>query len=146
MKSFFIYNLNKGLIVVSRCILTIVVCLVPFYFCSCESDNFFDKYPPEIIYYQYDRVETTEFNQITLEQGVTDYTLKARVSAPNKLAVINVYRDAQLVLNIVDFTKESKDSEYYLSCPLSNISGKVIIRTEAKDKKGNVTVKEFSIN
>ena len=109
---------------------------------SCGKDDFFDRFPPEIMFYQYDQVETADFNQISLEAGQNEYVVKARVSAPNKLAQIKVYRDNEMVLVITEF---NKDTEHWLSYPVTNISSKVTIRVEAIDRNDHSTVKDFLI-
>lgn len=123
----------------------IIILLALISFSSCEKD-FFERFPPEIMYYQYDVVETADFNKITLKDGVTEYTLKARISAPNELAIIQVYRDEKLIRTINDFSKESKSTEYFMTEVLAHITDKVTIRTEATDKNGKKTIKVFTIN
>lgn len=123
----------------------IIILLALIGFSSCEED-FFERFPPEIMYYQYDVVETADFNKITLEAGVTEYTLKARISAPNELALIQVYREDKLLRTVNDFSKEAKPTEYFMTEVLTNITGKVVIRTEATDKNGKKTIKTFTVN
>lgn len=116
--------------------------LILLFFTACDKDDFFDRFPPEIMFYQYDQVETADFNQIILETLQNEYIVKARVSAPNKLAQIIIYRDNEQVQVINEFQKET---EYWLLHQVSNIGTKVSIRIEATDKIGHTTVKEFLI-
>ena len=46
---------------------------------GCGKDNFFDKYPPEIMFYQNADVENANFNEITLAQGVTQFCLNRKL-------------------------------------------------------------------
>lgn len=114
-------------------------------FTMCGEDNFWERFGPEVLFYQYDYVETADFIDITLESGITEYLLKARVSAPNKLAQIDIYRDEALIRNITDFSESSKPTEYFLSELVTNIVQTTIIRVTAIDSNGKEYSKEFTI-
>lgn len=114
-------------------------------FSACKEDDFWERFGPEVLFYQYDYVETADFIDITLEDNITEYTLKARVSAPNKLAQINVSRDGALLRNVTDFSQSAKPTEYFLSELVTNIVQKTIIRVTAIDTNGKEYAKEFTI-
>ena len=123
-------------------LLTPYLILTLLFFTACDKDDFFDQFPPEIMFYQYDQVETADFNQITLETAQNEYVVKARVSAPNKLAQIKVYHNNEMVLVVTEF---QRDTEHWLSYTVTNISSKVTIRVEAIDKNDHSTMKDFLI-
>ncbi len=123
----------------------ILALLALFTWSSCEED-FFERFVPEILYYQYDKVDTADFNEITLEKGETRYTVKARVSAPNKLKSIEIYQDNKLIRTITDFSQETKETEYFMAEEIHGINGRVIITTVATDRNKKVTTKLFTIN
>ncbi|MDR3218722.1 MAG: hypothetical protein LBU22_07035 [Dysgonamonadaceae bacterium] len=126
----------KNLIFISVFLLTLV---------GCEEDDFFARFGPEILFYQYNEVETADFNSITLNEEAM-YTLKARVSAPNKLFRIDVYRDNALTRSITDFSQEIKSTEYFLLEEVKNITGAIKIKVIATDQNGKQSEKVFSIN
>ncbi len=49
---------------------------------SCNKDTFYDKFVPEILYYQNADVENADFKETLLASGTIQYAVKARVSAP----------------------------------------------------------------
>ena len=114
-------------------------------FTMCEEDDFWSRFGPEVLFYQYDYVETADFIDITLENGVNEYTVKARVSAPNKLALIEIYRDGTFVHDISDFSQSAKPTEYFLSELVTNIVQTTVMRITATDTNGKKYSKEFTI-
>jgi hypothetical protein len=127
----------KKILFISFCLLT---------FLSCEKDDFFERFGPEVLFFQYNEVEKADFIAITLDPGITAYTVKARVSAPNKLDKIEVYRDNSLTRSITDFSQEVKETEYFLFEEVSNITASTKIKVKATDKNGKIFEKVFSIN
>jgi uncharacterized lipoprotein YajG len=125
-------------------ILFISFCLLTFW--GCQKDDFFKRFGPEVLFFQYNEVETADFIAITLDPGATSYTVKARVSAPNKLAKIDIYRDDSLVRSITDFSQEVKETEYFLNEEVTNITASTKIKVKATDKNGKTFEKVFSIN
>jgi len=125
-------------------ILFLSLCL--FAFLSCQKDDFFERFGPEVLFYQYDDVETADFISITLPAGTSSYTVKARVSAPNKLAQIDIYRNDSPVRSITDFSQEVKETEYFLSEEVTNITAVTKIKVIATDKNGKKYEKTFTIN
>lgn len=117
---------------------------------GCGKSNFFDKYPPEIMYYQNADVENADFNSITLASGVTQFMVKARVSAPFVLKEIKVYKgtkdqpEKELVATYSDFTLNPNVLK--ISNTISGITAETVVETAATDGNGNVTKKLFVIS
>lgn len=114
-------------------------------FTMCKEVDFWERFGPEVLFYQYDYVETADFIEIKLEDNVTEYTLKARVSAPNKLAQIKIFRDGMSIHDVTDFSRSTKPTEYFLSELVTNIVQTTIIRVTAIDSNGKEYSKEFTI-
>ena len=117
-------------------------------FCSCGKDDFYDKFVPEIMYYQNADVENADFREITLATGVTQYTVKARVSAPMDLKEISIYKitsgnNEQLIETYTDFQLSPK--VYKLNKQLSGLTGETTIRIMAKDQDDKTSTKNFKI-
>lgn len=117
---------------------------------GCGKSNFYDKYPPEILYYQNADVENADFNSIILASGVTQFTVKARVSAPYVLKEIKVYKgtkvqpEKELVATYTDF--KLNPNVLNISNTISNITGETVVETAATDGNGHVTKKLFVIS
>jgi hypothetical protein len=116
---------------------------------GCGKSNFFDKYPPEIMYYQNNDVENADFNSITLATGITQYTVKARVSAPYILKDIKVFKgtkeqpEKDLLATYTDFTLTPNVLK--VSSTIDNITGETIVKIVATDMNNHVTSKLFTI-
>ena len=116
---------------------------------GCEKSNFFDKYPPEIMYYQNADVENADFNSFRLATGVTQFTVKARVSAPYKLKEIKIYKgtkdqpEKELLVTYTDFTLTPNVLK--VSNNIVNITAETVVKTVATDMNNHVTVKLFTI-
>lgn len=130
--------------------LQLLLILLSIILVGCKKSNFYDKYPPEIMYYQNADVENADFNSITLATGVTQFAVKARVSAPFLLKDIKVYKgtkdqpEKELVTAYTDFTLNP--NVFKISNTISNITGETIIETVATDGNGHVTKKLFTIS
>ena len=114
-------------------------------FTGCEEDDFWARFGPEVLFFQYEIVETADFVEITLGAGVTEYLVKARCSAPNELAKIEVFRDGNSIKVINDFSNETKPTEYFLNELVTGISSPITIRVTATDKNGKQYSKELAI-
>lgn len=114
-------------------------------FTGCKDDDFWARFGPEVLFYQYDHVETADFIEITLEAGVTNYLVKARCSAPNELARVEVFRNGTFVTEITDFSNEAKLTEYFLAEQVTNLTSNTVIRVTATDKNGKQYSKELTI-
>jgi hypothetical protein len=118
-------------------------------FAGCGKSNFFDKYPPEIMYYQNADVENADFNSITLAPGITQYTVKARVSAPYILKDIKVFKgtkeqpEKDLLATYTDFTLTPNVLK--VSNTIDNITVETIVKIVATDMNNHVTSKLFTI-
>ena len=118
-------------------------------FAGCGKDNFYDKYPPEIMFYQNADVENANFNEITLAQGVTQFQVKARVSAPYKLKEIKIYKgtaalpEQTLLTTYTDF--QLTPNVLKVSRLIDNIAAETAVKIVATDMNNHVTTKIFTI-
>ena len=115
---------------------------------SCGKDDFYDKFVPEILYYQNADVENADFKEITLATGVSQYTVKARVSAPMNLKEISIYKvtavnTEELLDKYTDFQLSPK--VYKVSKPVSGLSGETTIKIVARDQDNKTSTKNFKI-
>lgn len=94
-------------------------------------------------------MENADFNSITLASGVTQFEVKARVSAPYKLKEIKVYKgtkdqpEKELVTTYTDFTLTPNVLK--ISNTITNITGETIVETVATDANNHITKKFFTI-
>ncbi len=130
-----------------RKILSIWVVLFLLATTGCQKDDFFDKFPPEIMFFQNTKVENADFNQITLTQGTTQYQVKARVSAPFKLKEIKIYVKSgsnETLLNTIT-TFGSTPTEYFVYQDITGLAGTTDVKFMAWDMDGRLTEKTFKI-
>ena len=116
--------------------------------CSCGKDDFYDKFVPEILYYQNADVENADFKEITLATGVTQYTVKARISAPMNLKEISISKitagnTEELMDTYTDFQLSPK--VYRLNKQVSGLSGETSIKIVAKDQDNKTTTRHLKI-
>jgi uncharacterized lipoprotein YajG len=123
----------------------LIICTLILLLAGCKKDDFWTRFGPEVLYYQYERVETADFIEITLSAGITEYNVKARCSAPNELAEIEIFRNGTFVRSITDFSNEAKPTEYFLEELMTGITSDTVIRVTATDKNGKQYTKEFTI-
>lgn len=125
----------------------ILIVLIIFSFSGCQKDDFFDKFPPEIMFFQNTQVENADFNEITLPQATTQYLVKARVSSPFKLKEIKIYTingDTESLLNtIISFG--NSPNETFVNQSVSGITGNTEVKFVAWDTEGRQTIKIFKI-
>jgi hypothetical protein len=126
-----------------RILFALVLALAAF--TACQKEDFWARFGPEVLFYQYNRVETADFIEYTLEPGVTEYLVKARCSAPNELARIEVFRNGNSIKVIEDFSDLVKPTECFLNEMITGISSTTVIRVTATDKNGKQFSKEFTI-
>ncbi len=125
----------------------ILLVLVFFAALGCQKDDFFDKFPPEIMFFQNTKVENANFTEITLPQTTTEYLVKARVSAPFKLKEIKIFvisgSNETLVNTITSFG--NTPNEFYVYQNITGISGTTEVKFVAWDMDGRETTKSFKI-
>jgi hypothetical protein len=123
-------------------------------FFECQKEDMFDRFYPEILFMKAvssggeGQIWTVDpdFKEVNLLKDETDYLLKARVSAPNKLAqiqLINMSTGNTVLQTITDF--ESNSNVKQIEFLISNISANTNILVQATDTKGNVTKRIFAI-
>lgn len=111
---------------------------------SCGKETFYDKFVPEIMYYQNADVENADFKSITLARGVTQYSLKARVSAPMKLKDIKVYKGDQVLQTYSDF--QLSPNVYKVNYAVTGVTAQTVVRIVAVDADNKTSTKDFTIN
>lgn len=127
---------------------------VLFSFFKCQKEDIFDRFYPEILFMkaipsggeEQDWIVDPDFKEVNLLSEETDFLLKARVSAPNKLEqiqLINISAGDTVLQTITDF--ESNSNVKQIELPISNISANTNILVQATDMKGNVTKRIFAI-
>ncbi|WP_300602069.1 hypothetical protein [Niabella sp.] len=114
---------------------------------SCKKDDFFDKFPPEIMFFEGTKVENANFVSTTLNKDSTHYLVKARVSAPFGLKEVNIYSkrngSQNLEKTITDFG--TSPNEVFIYQDITNISGSVEVLFTAAGKDNRNTSKSFNI-
>lgn len=121
--------------------------LVFFAALGCEKDDFFDKFPPEIMFFQNTKVENANFNEITLPPATTEYSVKARVSAPFKLKEIQIFiisGNNETLLNTIN-SFGNTPNEFYAYQKITGISGNIEVKFVAWDMDNRQTKKNFKI-
>lgn len=119
-----------------------------------KEENMFAKFPPEILYKRLEMGTSGEkwqvspdAQEITLQAGITEWTIRARVSSPNGLSSIQLLKvnanNEDLLETYSEFT--SNPNVYELSFVISGITSETTIRIKASDKAGNQTIKDFKI-
>lgn len=117
--------------------------------CSgCAKDDFYDKFVPEILYYQNADVENANFTEVTLPAGQIDYTVKARVSAPMKLKEIKLFKigvnnSEELLQTYSDF--QLTPNVYKLNYTVTGLSGATTVKILATDMNNQSSTKQFKI-
>lgn len=117
-------------------------------FSSCKKDTFFDKFVPEIYYYEGSTVGNPSYVSTTLPSGETTWTLKCRVSAPFKLKDIKLYKTVsggseQLLETYTEFGASL--NQYNVNYPLTDITAETTIRIHATDMDGRTSSRTFLI-
>ncbi|RPD41510.1 hypothetical protein [Chitinophaga barathri] len=117
-------------------------------FASCKKDDFMDRFVPEVLYYEKDKVENADFTTTTLAAGITEWNVKCRVSAPSKLKEIRLYKtekgkSEELLETYTDF--QLTPNVFNVKYLLENIAAETVIRIDAADLKDHHTVRSFTI-
>jgi hypothetical protein len=127
----------------------IYILLTVLFFASsgCQKEDFFDKFPPEIMFFQNTKVENADFNQVTLPQGTAEYQVKSRVSSPFKLKEIKIFvvaGSSETLLNTIT-SFGNTPNEYFVYQNITGISGNTEVKFVAWDTEGRQTSKTFKI-
>lgn len=117
-------------------------------FSSCKKEDFYEKFVPEVLFYQGAAVQNADFVTTTLASGVTNWNVKARVSAPLELKEIKLYKTVsggseQLVETYTEFL--GSPNVYNLSYVFSGITAETTVRINAIDKDNKPTSRTFVI-
>lgn len=117
-------------------------------FSSCRKDHFFDKFVPEVLYFQNSDVENPDFREITLAADSTRWMVKARVSAPMKLKEIRLLKISggqpeQLLQTYTDF--QLSPNVFRLLYQLEGINAETAVRIRAIDMNNKITTRDFII-
>lgn len=124
-------------------------------FAGCDKEeDMFAKFPPEILYKRLEMGTSGEswqvspdVKEVTLEAGITEWTVRARVSAPNGLNSIELLKvnsnKEEVQATYAEFT--NNPNVYELNFVVSGIVSETVIRIKALDTMGNQTAKDFKI-
>lgn len=114
---------------------------------SCEKYDFYAKFVPEVLYYEKDKVENADFKQTTLAAGVTQWTVKARISAPMKLKEIKLYRIAGGKEDLVTTYNDLRltPNVFNLVAAWDKITAETTVKIVATDNDNRVTARNFII-
>ncbi|WP_341835685.1 hypothetical protein WJU16_22930 [Chitinophaga pollutisoli] len=121
--------------------------LAVFSSCKKSDKEFFDKFPPEILFYEGSAVQNPDFVAVTLPAGVSEWNVKARVSAPLKLKEIKMYKQtggAETPLESYNDFRLSPNV-YHVNYVLTGITAETTIRIDATDLDGKPTSRTFVI-
>lgn len=121
----------------------VIFILVLTAFSSCKKDDFYDKFVPEVLYYAKDKVENADFVTTTLPVGTTQWTVKARVSAPMKLKEIKLYKGADLLETYTDF--QLTPNVYNVLHVVTGITAETTMKIVAVDADNKSTTRTFII-
>ncbi|MBO9591331.1 MAG: hypothetical protein J7599_00395 [Niabella sp.] len=124
-----------------------LVPLVLILLISCKKDDFFDKFPPEIMFFEGTKVENANFVSTTLNKDSTHYVVKARVSAPFGLKEVNIYSTRNGSQNLEKTITEfgTTPNEIFIYQDINNISGSLDVLFTAVGKDNRNTSKSFKI-
>ncbi|WP_106829976.1 hypothetical protein [Parabacteroides pacaensis] len=124
-------------------------------FTGCDKEeDMFAKFPPEILYKRLEMGTggeswqvSPDVKEITLESGITEWTVRARVSAPNGLNSIELLKvnsnNEKVLATYAEFT--NNPNVYELNFVVSGVVSETVIRIKALDTIGNQTAKDFKI-
>lgn len=112
-------------------------------FSSCKKDDFYEKFVPEVLYYEKDKVENADFVSTTLPAGTTEWTVKARVSAPMKLKEIKLYKGQDLLETYKDF--QLTPTVFNVQRVVTGITAETTMKIVAVDADNKSTTRTFII-
>lgn len=123
--------------------------LVSSFFIQCDKEeDMFERFSPEILYKRLtvtgDAWEVSpDAKEVILGSEESEWIIRARVSAPNDLALIELSANGNVLKTITDF--ELNNKERHIEYALTGIQKSVIVSIKAKDKRGNETVRAFTV-
>lgn len=134
-------------------IFLIVLLLVASAGCS-KVENMYEKYSPEILYKRLVQGAgggsswevSPDAMAITLDGGVTEWTVRSRVSAPNGLNEIQLFKvngSESLLETYTEFPGNA--NVYEVEYKIIGITSQTIVRIKAVDKIGNSTTRDFVV-
>jgi len=123
----------------------LLVLMAAFAFTACGSDDFWERFGPEVLFYQGAEVVTADFIAVTLDPGQTEYQVKARCSAPNDLTRIEVFRDGASIRVIADFDDATKN-QYFLNETVTGTVSETEGKATSTDKDGKTFSKTLTIS
>lgn len=135
-------------------VLVISILLISSVGCS-KVENMYEKFSPEILYKRLvmgtggssSWQVSPDAMEITLEPGVSEWTVRARVSAPNGLRSIQLMKvdgeKEQVLETYSEFTESS--NAYEVAYTVTGITSQTVIRIRAADNIGNQSVKGFVV-
>lgn len=113
---------------------------------GCKKKDLMDKFVPEVLYYQNDKVENADFKETTLN-NIDKWVIKARVSAPSKLKEVKLYKNSgngeELLKTYTDF--QLSPTVFMLNYPLEGIATQTVIKIVARDTEDKTTERSFTI-
>jgi hypothetical protein len=112
-------------------------------FSSCKKDDFYAKFVPEVLFYEKDKVENADFVTTTLPAGTTQWTVKARVSAPMKLKEIKLYQGQDLLETYTDF--QLTPTVFNVQRVVTGITAETTMKIVAVDADNKSTTRTFII-
>lgn len=123
-------------------------------FSQCQKEDMYARFYPEILFMKpvvasggsQNWAVDPDLKEVNLSNEESEYLLKARISAPNKLAqiqLINVTKGNTVLQTITDF--ESNSNVRFIELQITDISATTSISVQAIDLKGNETKRVFTI-
>ncbi len=112
-------------------------------FSSCKKDDFYANFVPEVLFYEKDKVENADFVTTTLAAGITQWTVKARVSAPMKLKEIKLYKGQDLLETYTDFALSP--NVFNVQRVVTDITAETTMKIVAVDADNKSTTRTFII-
>lgn len=125
-----------------------------FIFSQCQKEDMYAHFYPEILFMRPIVASggslvwavDPDFKEVSLLNEETEYLLKARISAPNKLAQIQFINETKgntVLQTVTDF--ETNSNVRFIELLISDISANTGISVQATDLKGNITTRVFTI-
>ena len=119
-------------------------------------EDIYSRFPPEILYKRYVQTPSSGMQWQVSPDAVevklgseSDFTVYARVSAPNKLKTISVYElidgKENPLVTYADSTFTYSPTVYELAYTFTGIAKNRSMRTRAEDMIGNTTTRDFTI-
>lgn len=131
-----------------RKIVFILAAIAALNSCKKSDKEFFDKFPPEVLFYEGDAVQNPDFVRTTLPAGVSEWTVKARVSAPRLLKEIKLYKKTGGAESLLETYSDFRLSPnvHHVNHALTGITAETTVRIDAVDMDGKPTSRTFVIH